>query len=237
MINKKISSPYLDLTRLKNPKDGFKNCIKLLEKKIKINKKKIIDIGCANGEFLDYFIYKYPVNFYCGVDIDKSFLNVAKKNNRLKDVKFINNNFKNIKIKSLFDVAICMGVSHSIKNIDELITKLLTFVRKKGIVIIDGFFNDYDIDTQIFFKDNSSKNKKWQNNFNHFSKHTVIKILKNKKIKKFSFHDSVLKVDIPKNHKIKPHHFVWTEMIGKKKIVTNGINLIFKRQFLLFKKY
>jgi ubiquinone/menaquinone biosynthesis C-methylase UbiE len=234
MSNKKILSPYLNLNRLKNPKDDFKNCIKVLKKKTTLSEKKIIDIGCANGEFLDYFISKHPKNTYVGVDISPSFLKIAKKNKKLKDVKFIKNNFKNIKIKPTFDIAICMGVSHSIKNINELINKLSSFVKKKGIVIIDGFFNDYDVDTQIFFKDHSSINTKWQNDFNHFSKKSIIGFLKKKKIKNFSFHESILKVNIPKNHKNKPHHFVWTERIATKKIVTNGTNVILKRQFLLF---
>ena len=73
-MNKKIVSPYLDLKRLKKPKDDFKNCLNILKKKIKLDKKKIIDIGCANGEFLNFMISKYPNNYYCGVDINKSFL-------------------------------------------------------------------------------------------------------------------------------------------------------------------
>ena len=81
-----------------------------------------------------------------------------------------------------------------------------------------------------------TKKKKWQNDFNHFSKYTLSKILKKNKIRKYSFHNSFLKVNIPKRHKTKPQHFVWTELIGNKKIVTNGTNLILKRQFLIFKK-
>ena len=80
MSNKKILSPYLNLNRLKNPKDDFKNCIKVLKKKTTLSEKKIIDIGCANGEFLDYFISKHPKNTYVGVDISPSFLKIAKKN-------------------------------------------------------------------------------------------------------------------------------------------------------------
>ena len=189
-MNKKIVSPYLDLKRLKKPKDDFKNCINILKKKIKLDKKKIIDIGCANGEFLNFMISKYPNNYYCGVDINKSFLKIARKNNNLKKVKFINKNFVNVRIKSSFDIAICMGVSHSITNIDKLVSKLSSFVKKNGLIIIDGFFNDYDIDTKIYFKDYSNKKKKWQNDFNHFSKYTLSKILKKNKIRKYSFHNS-----------------------------------------------
>lgn len=236
MKNKKISSPYLNLNRLKNPKDDFKNCIKILKNKTLLRKKRIVDIGCANGEFLDYFISKYPENIFCGVDINETFLKIAKKNKRLNKVEFIKKDFKNIKFKAFFEVVICMGVSHSIKDINKLITKLISIVKKKGIVIIDGFFNDYNIDTQIFFKDYSDKKIKWRNDFNHFSKNTIIKILRKKKINSYSFLNSPLKVNILKNHKRKPHHFVWTEIIGNKKIVTNGTNLILKRQFLIFRK-
>ena len=40
MSNKKILSPYLNLNRLKNPKDDFKNCIKVLKKKTTLSEKK-----------------------------------------------------------------------------------------------------------------------------------------------------------------------------------------------------
>ena len=61
MSNKKILSPYLNLNRLKNPKDDFKNCIKVLKKKTTLSEKKIIDIGCANGELLFFLHQKFQM--------------------------------------------------------------------------------------------------------------------------------------------------------------------------------
>ena len=53
----------------------------------------------------------------------------------------------------------CLGVSHSITNIEKLIIKLSSFVKKNGLIVIGGLFNDYDIDTK---KDYSDKKNKWQ---------------------------------------------------------------------------
>lgn len=230
---KKIISPYNNLKRLKKPKDDFLTCYNILKKKIKLKNKNIYDIGCANGEFLDFLIKKIPQNNFYGIDSNKNFLNVGKKNNILKDVQFIRKNLFYLKKEEISDITICMGVSHSLKNFYKLLNKLIDLTKKKGLILVDGFFNKYDIDTITYFKDFSQKKIRWQNDFNQFSKKNIINFLKKKSVK-FEFYDAKLKSNITKNHIKKPHHFVWTERINNKnKIVTNGTNIILRRQFLI----
>ena len=79
-----------------------------------------------------------------------------------------------------------MGVSHLYKKFDNLLKNLLALSKKSGTIIVDGFFNQYDMDLLIFYKDYSVKkfNKKveFKNDFNHFSIKRVIEQLK--KLKK-----------------------------------------------------
>ena len=46
-------------------------------------------MGCANGEFLHFLKNNLKNNDYFGLDTNKKFLKIAKKNFFLKDVIFI----------------------------------------------------------------------------------------------------------------------------------------------------
>ena len=234
---KKIVSPYLNLKRLKKPKDDFFTCLKIIKKEIKTKNNSILDVGCANGEFLHFLKNNLKNNNYFGLDTNKKFLKIAKKNFFLKDVIFIKKDLFKFKSKDKFDLVICMGVSHLLKDIKKLIQKLISLTNKNGFLIVDGFFNKYDIDTITYYKDYSLKQKKiWKCDFNQFSKKNLITFLKKKKYKKFNFYEAKLKSKITKKHKIKPHHFVWTEKTSNSNNVTNGTNINLRRSFLFFKR-
>ena len=135
------------------------------------------------------------------------------------------------------DISICMGVSHLLSDIQKLINKLLMITKNNGIIVVDGFFNEYDIDTITYFKDYSSSiGNKWRNDLNQFSMRRIANFLKKKKLRNFKFVKAELKSNVNKDHAKKPHHFIWTEKSGKKNIVTNGTNILLKRKFLIIKK-
>ena len=232
----KTKSPYLNLKRLKKPKDDFFTCLKIIKKLTKFEKKTIYDLGCANGEFLNFLKTRAPKNFYVVVDNNLKFLKIAKKNINLKNVKLIKKNLFNLKKSKVSDISICMGVSHLLKNMKKLILKLLNITKKNGIVIVDGFFNDYDVDTITYYKDYSNNKVKWMNDFNQFSMKRIVSFLLKKNIKNFKFIEAKLKSNVVKNHSKKPHNFIWTEKYNKKNIVTNGTNIMLKRKFLVIKK-
>jgi 2-polyprenyl-3-methyl-5-hydroxy-6-metoxy-1,4-benzoquinol methylase len=230
--------PYLNLKRIKKPKKDFLLALKLISKK----NISLIDCGCANGEFL-YFLKKNNFNGSLnGIDLNKKYIKVAKKIKSLKSANFYNSSIEKFsKQKKKFDTVICLGVSHLYKKFDTLLKNLLAISKKSGTIIIDGFFNEYDMDLLIFYKDYSIKkfNKKieFKNDFNHFSTTRIVKQLKKLKIKKYKFIKcDYNKINIKKDFNKKPHHFVWTEKYKNKTVITNGTNLILKRSFLLIRK-
>jgi 2-polyprenyl-3-methyl-5-hydroxy-6-metoxy-1,4-benzoquinol methylase len=230
--------PYLNLKRIKKPKKDFLLLLKLISKK----NISLVDCGCANGELL-YFLKKNNFNGSLnGIDTNKKYIEVAKKIKSLEFANFYNSSIEKFaKQKKKFDIVICLGVSHLYKKFDNLLKNLLALSKKSGTIIVDGFFNQYDMDLLIFYKDYSVKkfNKKveFKNDFNHFSIKRVIEQLKKLKIKKYKFTKCTYNnVNIKKDFNKKPHHYVWTEKFNKNKIVTNGTNLNLKRSFLLINK-
>ena len=65
-------------------------------------------MGCANGEFLHFLKNNLKNNNYFGLDTNKKFLKIAKKNFFLKDVIFIKKDLFKFKSKDKFDLVICM---------------------------------------------------------------------------------------------------------------------------------
>ena len=230
--------PYLNLKRIKKPKKDFLLALKLISKK----NNSLIDCGCANGEFLYFLKENNYAGSLNGIDSNKKYIEVAKKIKSLKSANFYNSSIEKFsKQKKKFDTVICLGVSHLYKKFDTLLKNLLAISKKSGTIIIDGFFNEYDMDLLIFYKDYSEKkfNKKikFKNDFNHFSKARIIKQLKKLKIKKYKFiRCTYNKINIRKDFNKKPHHFVWTEKNKNETVITNGTNLVLKRSFLIIKK-
>ena len=114
-------SPYsqVNLARLKNPKQNFQWCADFLEENIFIPKiispdseYKIVDVGCANGEFLNYYSSRFK-NHACnkvGLDLTPKFIEVAKSL-KIKNTSFfccdIFNN--NLEYSNRFNITTCFG--------------------------------------------------------------------------------------------------------------------------------
>lgn len=101
--------------------------------------KKCLDIGCGKGDL-------YPqikCDQYIGIDIDKKFLNYAKK--KFSNVDFRYKNFKDIKInKYKSDLIVCIQVIGFNENFDlnfknnikNFFIKLEKIINKNGYVVL-----------------------------------------------------------------------------------------------------
>ena len=83
--------------RFKILTDNFKN----------IKVKNILDIGCGRGDLAQFLKKKKIKINYCGLDINKEFINIAKKKNPLDNFKV--GNFLKVKLKN-FDIIFISGV-------------------------------------------------------------------------------------------------------------------------------
>ena len=222
---------YIHENRYNNPKESFKFLINLI-KKNNIYKKKglnIGDFGCANGE-LDFFLKKTFKNSHVfGYDILKPLIDKARK--KVKNVKFIHGSILNKDLCKLstHDISISMGVLSIFDSFEKIVNNLIYWTKPKGKIYLHSFFNDYPFDVNIKYSSSDNwKNgqpKYWEIGYNIFSKKTISNFLKkNKRIKKFKFHDFNIKKKIKINKK--DYIRAWTVDFNKKKIITNGLNMI-----------
>jgi SAM-dependent methyltransferase len=235
VLPKKGISPYLDTKRFKKPKEIFKHSIDILNKLNFKKKKSLVDISCANGEFLYLLKKKFKNWDFTGIDICKEYIEVAKSHNELIDIKFIHKNFMSINTK--WDIVFMHGSLQTQKDFEPWINKLLKIVNKNGYIFITSYFNPYDVDMKIEFCDNSNDMTKgiWRSDYNFHSQFSVSKFLK-KKCKSFKFFKIPMNVEIKRSKKM-PHINSWTlKDIKGNNILTNGMKLILDDYLLLIKK-
>ena len=205
--------------------------IKNYKNKDKIN---IIDLGCADGKFLEFLDKKLNFNKIVGIDFDKKLINEAKEKFFNGKTNFICADYSkfNKKLKD-FDIIIASGFYNIFSDPIKYLNKSLKYLNKKGNVFIFQRLNSYPIDTRYFTKVPGTK--KWKDErilyyYKDFLKHLPKNRIK--KQKKWNIDINIKKTNNPfstyviktKNNKrfqlsnsniIHEQFFVWTE--NKKK--------------------
>ena len=223
---------YIKEDRSNKPKETFKVTYKLLKKKSILNKKKLImaDFGCATGDFISYLKKKISNEIDC-FDINKSFLQVAKK--KVKNTKFIRLDLikKNKKFKKNFDITFSLGTSPHFKSIKKYLSSLIFYTKNKGIIVIESIFNNYDLDVLVKHKYSNDQSNTWHSDWNFFSKKTISKILKeNLRVKSFDFTDYKINKTLKKK---KEPIRSWTVNLNGRKQLINGLMFIQNHSFLI----
>lgn len=147
----------------------YKNFIRILKKNnfdFKIIKK-IIDIGCGNGEILRYLFQSqlFVNSSFIGYDISKYAIKIAKKN---FNIKYFNKNYLNSS-KKKSDLVICADV---FEHVDEEVIFLKKLLKKSKFFL---FNIPLDISLFSLIRKNFFKNKFNDVGHIHFySKYSVI---------------------------------------------------------------
>ncbi len=149
-----------------NPKNYLKSNVIIYLRKIiiseilgKISKKKIIDIGCGNGELSIDFVKENHVTF---LDISTNMLSLVKnkiQKENMYNASFVNSDFLLYSAEKKFDVIICIGVIAHVENVNELFKKLYSIVNDDGLIILqytaaEKFFSKFNRIKNILFNKN-----------------------------------------------------------------------------------
>lgn len=106
----------------------FKKRYKLISRFFK-NPKKVLDIGCSNGVFLDL----YHNSETWGVE-PSEIANIRQRTGR----RIMHEYFENVKLpKNYFDLVIVNHTLEHLKRPNKILAKIKTLLKKDGIVFID----------------------------------------------------------------------------------------------------
>lgn len=234
------ASPYFKVKNisLKKPKFIFRKSFELANKffKKKIIDKKVLDIGSANGEFA-YFFNKITKNSntFLGVDIHKPFTDLSNKKFSNKNITFINKNF--FDLKSKYDLIFSHNTLAIFPDIRPALKKIIYLLNKNGVAVINGRFNEADIDAIIKFKEEKTS-KLWRSDFNIHSQKTINNYLKKyHKSIIWKFKKYYIDTNIKKREK-NPDIYHYTFKDSDKNIrITSGLMQLHDNYFMIIKKF
>ena len=130
----------------------------LLEKN---NELKILDIGCGTGQLIKEISDYYNKVNYLGIDVAENMIEVAKKNNKGKNVKFKTSSIESFESNDKYDIIICTHAFPYFPNKQEMIKKMAGLCNKKGqVIIVNSSTNSLkDLIINFFLKATTSKAK------------------------------------------------------------------------------
>ena len=229
--NKHQDYIYINKKKFK-PKENFKFLLKIIKKYHKKNIK-ILDLGCAAGDWL-YFIKHYydKKSYFEGVDYSKPLIDDAKKKYNFENMRFKHRKAENYLSNRKFDVVNISGLISYYDNFEKIIECSFINLKKNGILILFDNLNQYNIDVLVRYRHNK-KSKKFEQGWNIHSEYTIKKIIRKKKLKyidsfNFKMPFFLKKTDDPARS--------WNIRTNEGLLFRNGLAQIYKLKAYIFKK-
>lgn len=217
-------SPYLSAERYEHPKELFRHVVRRLHELTEPGRAyRYADIACANGEFLYYLQSEFPHWQLHGFDYEPAFLDVARAQPSLEAVRFELVDLFEIDETHPYDIVSLLGVMSTFQDPEPVLAKLLALCASSGLIFIDGYFNEYDVEVRSVYSDNSTPEGrgKWRVDW---TQHTQAKIGEYLEplCQSVEFEEVVMGVELPRDP-AKPHIDAWTFRDADGKIIiTNG---------------
>ena len=168
---KKIDKNLNYLNRFRSLKEHEKQMIKLIKKYNNKKKINVLDLGCADGIFLQNLSKFLKIENLTGVDLDGRLIKVAKSRTyQCKKNYFYKLNITNylsgknlLKNKNLFDVVILSGVLAFFIKRYKILNNINKILKKGGRIYCFDRCIEKNIDIQ--YKVKLSGNKKWDKTY------------------------------------------------------------------------
>jgi 2-polyprenyl-3-methyl-5-hydroxy-6-metoxy-1,4-benzoquinol methylase len=103
----------------------------------------VLDVGCGTGLVSNIFADKYKCNI-TAVDFSDSIDYARKfaKDNRVKNVQWVKEDFLKFETKKQYDVIICCGVLHHIPEYEQALDKMKSLLKPNGRLVL-AVYNKY----------------------------------------------------------------------------------------------
>lgn len=129
----------------------------------------VLEIGCGRGTASLYLKILNPSFKFDLMDFSENAIKIAKKNFQAlkKDATFINCDIYQFKPKKNYDLIISLGVLEHIEDLDGIIKKMKSMLKKDGMMIhmivpekksIQNYFNWFN---RLFYQLSKEKKKEW----------------------------------------------------------------------------
>ncbi len=129
---------YDKILRSKQIYKYYHNLIKDYFKFNILSESSVLEIGCGNGDLLNYVNPKYGV----GIDISDKFISIAKT--KYPKLNFYNKSLENLNLDLKFDYIIISGLIGELEDIEDFLIKLKKFCSIETKIIVSYYNKNWE---------------------------------------------------------------------------------------------
>lgn len=154
------NSFYLAEDRRLEPKEYFKFLVQQAAARFAAPSVRVLDIGCATGDFLYYLRSLYPKTSLTGIDVSSEFIAKAKKN--VPDAFFhVADIYSGANLPAdRFDIVFMSGVNYLYSECEPWLRNIVSLTA--GSAYIFGVFNPEDLDVRAIVQRSGDKSSATQ---------------------------------------------------------------------------
>jgi SAM-dependent methyltransferase len=228
---------YLAENRYKQPKEIFKFAAQLARQAgFGGDGMRMVDIGCAAGEFAYYLRESFPGAEISGYDLLPELVEKARAN--VAGIKFGVGSVldRDLLPAGSFDVTFLVGVHSIFDDPGDCFRNLVHWTRPGGLVVVIGLFNNRDIDVWVRYRAAGAPQAPKELGWNLVSRKTAIEIVKvadpQASVEFFPFK---MPIDLPPNDSDPVRS--WTERRENgERFFTNGLSLIINLEAMVIRR-
>jgi SAM-dependent methyltransferase len=193
----------------------------------------IADIGCATGVMPNYLHSRFPQHSIKGLEFRQDLIDEARLRYPLVSFeKFDVQNRDSANLES-FDIIVMSGVMQIFDDWKKVLSNLLSWKKKGGMIIIHGLFNDFNVDVLVYYLPSDSPvGMTPESGWNIVSKKSILAYFSGYKNLTTKFIDFDIDVELP--HVDSDHVRSWTEKDAEGKLqIFNGLCIRQPQSFLV----
>lgn len=229
-----VGNYYVTFDRFDQPKETTKFFRNTLEGITEPGRAySLCDIGCANGEMIYHFQKRFPDWTYYGADHLPAYIESAKQHPTFKSNRFAFETKGIWDVTGQYDIVCLFGTMHLFWDHEPVIDKLLSLTRPGGIILVDEFFSEDEVETRTIYMDKSHRPGVWVRDWAVRTQSGMRELLHDRA--EVSFLDIPM-IEIPRDPST-VHIKTWTfkDAEGRNRI-TNGTRRLLDRVLMVAKK-
>lgn len=193
---------------------------------------RVLDIGCASGNFIQALGTVYPYAHYTGIDASEELIQIAREKLVNPNVTLLVEDAVSYQPSAHFDIIIASGILSVFEDFEPVLDKWLSWLRKSGRLYVFGRFNSRNIDTIIRFRNNFTGGD-WEGGLTSYSVHTVTKYLEKQGFK-YIFKRFYLDLELSEQED--PIRTYTIRCADGSMLIVNGANTIAEHYFMTIQK-
>jgi SAM-dependent methyltransferase len=228
---------YLTENRYEQPKEIFRIAAAIVRSAgLGGRGHRLVDIGCAAGEFAYFLKKEFPEADVAGYDLLPELIDKART--QVPGVQFAVGSVLEPTLleQGSADVTFLIGVHSIFDDPTDCFRNLIRWTKPGGLVIVLGLFNKFDIDVWVRYRPAGKPDGAKELGWNLVSRSSARRIVAEADSRaSVEFHPVVMPLDLPRNASDPVRS--WTEKRADgERFLTNGLSLIINLETMVVRR-